>query len=220
MRYSFLISIWAGCRADMGINMIIIEGVPGVGKTTLQKCICRIVERSFMLMQDYEHNICLSDFYKGEPCILQKQMIILFSDYHLLVSSINKHPGDIIISDYSIERSKVMAEENLSSYEYEHLFLPCYNYLIEKLPKHPKMLILLYASPEYIMANIRKRNRSMERQITEQYIDEKQALIMKELPKYKFDQIITFKCDNNDISSENFIKELVQKIRHFENEHC
>ena len=199
------------------INMIIIEVTVGVGKSTLQKGICRIINESIMLVQDYEHNICLSDFYRGDSCILQKQMIFLFSDYHLLVSSVNRHPESIIVSDYSLERSKIMAKEYLNEYEYEHLFLTCYNYLIGKLNVHHKMLILLYASPERILANIRKRNRFMEREITVQHIDEKQKLIMKELPKYEFDKTVAINCDNVDICNEDFIKELAKEIQSFEN---
>ena len=39
--------------------MIIIEGAVGVGKTTLQKRICEKLNNSYMLVQDFEHNICL-----------------------------------------------------------------------------------------------------------------------------------------------------------------
>ena len=141
--------------------MIIIEGVMGVGKSTLQKRICQKVSKSYMLIQDFEHNICLKDFYEGNSCLLQKQMIFLFSDYHVLISSMKKHSGRIMVSDFSLERSVIMAKHYLSEYEYESLFLPCYNYLMGQFHAQRKMLILLYASPEHIMENILRRNRSM-----------------------------------------------------------
>lgn len=197
--------------------MIIIEGVVGVGKSTLQKSICQRINKSYMLIQDFEHNICLKDFYEGDSCLLQKQMIFLFSDYHVLISSMKKHPGKIVISDYSLERSAIMAKRYLSKYEYENLFLPCYNYLIDQFHTQRKMLILLYASPKHIMENIIIRNRSMEQGIQLQYIQDKQELLMEELPKFGFNKVIRINCDRENILNDNLVEQLTEEIHCFEN---
>lgn len=197
--------------------MIIIEGVAGVGKTTLQKRICQKVNKSYMLIQDFEHNICLKDFYEGDSCLLQKQMIFLFSDYHVLTSSIKKYPRRIMVSDFSLERSAVMAKNYLSEYEYESLFLPCYNYLMGQFHAQRKMLILLYASPDHIKENIMRRNRSMEQEIQLQYIQDKQELLMEELPKFAFNKVIRINCDCEDILDESLVNQLTKTIQCFEN---
>lgn len=199
-----------------GVSMVIIEGVAGVGKTTLQKMICQKMNNSYMLIQDFEHNICLEDFYQGESCLLQKQMIFLFSDYHVLSSSIIKNLNKIIISDFSLERSDIMAKRYLSKYEYENLFLPCYQYLMEKVQNQRKMLILLYASPEHILENIAKRNRSMERGIQLQYIHERQELLMEELPKYSFDKVVRINCDCENLYDDSLVVKLNREILCFE----
>jgi len=197
--------------------MIIIEGVVGVGKSTLQKRICQKVNKSYMLIQDFEHNICLKDFYEGDSCLLQKQMIFLFSDYHVLISSMKKHPGKIMVSDFSLERSAVMAKNYLSEYEYGSLFLPCYNYLMGQFHVQRKMLILLYASPEHIKENIMRRNRSMEQGIQLRYIQDKQELLMEELPKFAFDKVIRINCDLENILEESLVEQLTREIQCFEN---
>lgn len=197
--------------------MIIIEGIVGVGKSTLQKRICQKVNKFYMLIQDFEHNICLKDFYEGDSCLLQKQMIFLFSDYHVLISSMKKNPGKIIVSDFSLERSAVMAKNYLSDYEYESLFLPCYNYLMSSFHSQRKMLILLYASPEHIKKNIMRRNRSMEQDIQLRYIQDKQELLMEELPKFAFDKVIRINCDRENILDESLIEQLTREIQSFEN---
>lgn len=197
--------------------MIIIEGVMGVGKSTLQREICQRVKMSYGVVQDFEHNVCLKDFYEGDFCIFQKQMIFLFSDYHVLMSSMKKHPGKIMISDYSLERSVIMANSYLSKYEFESLFLPCYNYLVGQLHAQPKMLILLYASPEHIRENIIKRNRAMEQEIQLQYIQDKQDLLMNELPELGFDKVIRINCDCENILDNAFVDHLAGEIQCFEN---
>ena len=197
--------------------MIIIEGAVGVGKTTLQKRICKKLNNSYMLVQDFEHNICLEDFYDGDSCILQKQIIFLFSDYHVLAYALKRFPGKIIVSDYSLERSAIMAKTYLTKYEYESLFLPCYNYLMKKFHMQHKMLILLYASPEHIKDNIKKRNRPMEQAIQLQYIHEKQELLMAEMPKLSFDKVVRIDCDHDNILDESFVERLTKEIMYFEN---
>ena len=197
--------------------MIIIEGVMGVGKTTLQREICQRVTTSYCMIQDFEHNVCLKDFYEGDSCLFQKQMIFLFSDYHVLASSMKKYPRKIIVSDYSLERSAVMAKCYLSKYEYESLFLPCYNYLMGQLPAQPKMLIFLHASPKYVKENITRRNRAMEQDIQLQYIQDKQELLMEELPKYGFDKVIRINCDYENILDKVFVDQLAEEIQRFEN---
>lgn len=196
--------------------MIIIEGVMGVGKSTLQKKICEKVNKSYMLIQDFEHNISLKDFYEGDSCLLQKQMIFLFSDYHVLLSSMKKHPGKIIVSDFSLERSAIMAKNDLSKYEYENLFLPCYNYLMGQFHMQRKMLILLYASPQRIKENIKRRNRSMEQPIQLKYIQDKQELLLEKLPKFAFDKIIKINCDYENIFDESLVEQLTKEILCFE----
>ena len=197
--------------------MIIIEGAMGVGKSTLQKKICENLDRSYMLVQDFEHNICLKDFYDGESCVLQKQMIFLFSDYHILASTLKKYPGKIIVSDYSLERSAIMAKSYLTEYEYESLFKPCYNYLMGKINAPHKMLLLLYASPEYIKENIKKRNRPMEQEIQLQFIHDKQKLLMDGMPQFSFDKVVRIDCDCENILDDAFIERLTEEIKCFEN---
>lgn len=197
--------------------MIIIEGTVGVGKSTLQKKICEKIDKSYMLVQDFEHNICLKDFYDGYSCILQKQMIFLFSDYHILSTALKKYPEKIIVSDYSLERSAIMAKNYLTDYEYKNLFLPCYNYLIDQIHIPRKMLIMLYASPEYIKENIKKRNRTMEQEIQLQYIRDKQELLMKGMLRCSFEKVISINCEHEDILNKDIIERLLEEIKSFEN---
>lgn len=197
--------------------MVIIEGAPGVGKTTLQRKLCDNLYKAHSVIQDYEHNVCLADYYNGMDTIFQKQMIFLFSDYHILKKNLSKHHDKILISDFSMERSEIMAKHCLSEYEYLFLFLPCYNYLLNKLQLRHKLLILLYADPKYIMNNIKKRNREIEQDIQIEYISDKQKIIIEELPEKEFEKIIKIDCTRYSILDEKIVDTLSQEILHFEN---
>ena len=196
--------------------MVIIEGMVGVGKSTLQEKLCQKVSNACLLIQDFEHNICLKDFYQGDSCLLQKQMIFLFSDYHVLISAMRKNPHKIIISDFSLERSEIVAKNSLSRFEYETLFTPCYKYLMDQFHDARKLLILLYASPEHIMKNIRKRNRLIEQGIGLQYIQAKQELLIEELPKYPFNKVIRIDCDKENTLDDLLVEKLAREIQCFE----
>ena len=65
---------------------IAVEGVMGVGKTTLVNALRSNFDIE-AVEQDFEHNICLDDFYASMDCAFQKQMIFLYSNYHLLMKA-------------------------------------------------------------------------------------------------------------------------------------
>ena len=58
--------------------MIIIEGVMGVGKSTLQREICQRVKMSYGVVQDFEHNVCLKDFYEGDFAYFKSNDFLIF----------------------------------------------------------------------------------------------------------------------------------------------
>ena len=79
-----------------------------------------------------------------------------------------------------------------------------------------KLLILLYASPEHIMKNIRKRNRLIEQGIGLQYIQAKQELLIEELPKYPFNKVIRIDCDKENTLDDLLVDKLAREIQCFE----
>jgi deoxyguanosine kinase len=150
----------------------VIEGVIGVGKTTL----ARMLQKSFdanLALEIFEENPFLSDFYSDrQRYAFQTQIFFLLSRYHQQRETIpallaaQKH----IISDYTFDKDALFARINLSGDE-----LDTYNNvhaaLAEKIVR-PDLIVYLRASTETLMQRIALRDRSYERNMEKSYIEE------------------------------------------------
>lgn len=149
---------------------IAIEGVIGVGKTTL----ARLLAPDFngeALLEVFEENPFLSDFYADRArYAFQTQIFFLLSRYrqqHQAVpAALRRGP---LFSDYTFAKDSLFAHLNLSSDElavYEKL----HTALAEKIPT-PDLLVYLRADLDVLMTRIRLRDRPYERSMDPAYID-------------------------------------------------
>jgi deoxyguanosine kinase len=151
------------------IRYIAVEGVIGVGKTTLAQMLCeRLGAR--VVLEKFEENPFLEKFYKDpEHYAFQTQIFFLLSRYRqqqeLFQADLFQK---VTISDYMFEKDKIFAYLNLQDDE-----LRLYETLVSQLEKNipaPDLVVYLQSSVERLMSNIRKRGRSIEEPISEEYI--------------------------------------------------
>lgn len=150
---------------------IAIEGVIGVGKTTL----ARLLQPSFnaeLLMEIFEENPFLSDFYSDrQRYAFQTQIFFLLSRYHQQRSGVRdalaKNPW--LISDYTFEKDRLFAEINLQGDELE-VYYSVHEALAEKIHK-PDLIVYLRADTRVLMQRIAQRDRPYERQMELGYIE-------------------------------------------------
>ncbi len=151
---------------------IAIEGVIGVGKTTL----ARLIHTSFqadLLMEVFEENPFLSDFYSDrQRYAFQTQIFFLLSRYHqqhqAIPSAVNA--GRMIISDYTFDKDSLFARINLKGDELD-MYYKVHEALAEKIPV-PDLVVYLRAETETLMQRIAHRDRPYERAMERAYIDE------------------------------------------------
>ena len=150
---------------------IAIEGVIGVGKTTL----ARLLQSNFhaqLLLEVFEENPFLAEFYGDrERYAFQTQIFFLLSRYHQQ-KAVPKHlsNGDHLIADYTFEKDALFAGINLQGDELD-IYHEVHEALGEKIP-HPNLTIYLRASTEVLMQRIASRDRSYERNMEWDYIDQ------------------------------------------------
>jgi deoxyguanosine kinase len=150
---------------------ISIEGVIGVGKTTLARLLQAPFEANLML-EVFEENPFLSDFYADRArYAFQTQIFFLLSRYHQqrraaaeLVST-----GKNLISDYTFEKDALFARINLQGDELE-MYYRVHEALAEKIPP-PDLVVYLRADTDVLMQRIALRDRPYERQMERDYID-------------------------------------------------
>jgi deoxyadenosine/deoxycytidine kinase len=76
---------------------------------------------------------------------------------------------DFIISDYYVAKSLIFSRNNLQEDEYQ-LFSRFFNIIFSDMPK-PELLVYLYSDVARLQRNIRKRGRSYEQEISDDYLE-------------------------------------------------
>jgi deoxyguanosine kinase len=151
---------------------IAIEGVIGVGKTTL----ARLLQPRFdaeLLLEVFEENPFLSDFYSDrERYAFQTQIFFLLSRYHQQHRTVPEilTRGRPLISDYTFAKDSLFARINLKNDELS-VYCQVHEALAEKITL-PDLLVYLRASTDTLMQRIALRDRAYERSMERSYIQQ------------------------------------------------
>lgn len=151
---------------------VAIEGVIGVGKTTL----ARLLQPAFnaeIMLEVFEENPFLSDFYADrERYAFQTQIFFLLSRYHQQRRTVHElvTSGRHLFADYTFAKDALFAQINLKGDELD-MYYKVHEALAEKIEK-PDLLVYLQASTDTLMQRIAFRDRPYERQMERAYIDE------------------------------------------------
>ena len=148
-----------------------IEGVIGVGKTTL----ARLLQPSYhanVLLEVFEENPFLSNFYTDRArYAFQTQIFFLLSRYQQQNRNVPEllASGQHLISDYTFDKDSLFARINLSGDELE-MYYRVHAALAEKIPQ-PDLVMYLRASTDTLMQRITMRDRPYERTMDRNYIE-------------------------------------------------
>ena len=147
-----------------------IEGVIGVGKTSLARLL-QPVFNAELLLEVFEENPFLSDFYSDRHrYAFQTQIYFLLSRYrqqhHAVPQALTN--GDLI-ADYTFAKDALFAGLNLTGDEIETYQL-VHNALAERI-RMPDLIVYLRVSTDVAMQRIATRDRSYERNMEVSYIE-------------------------------------------------
>jgi len=154
----------------MQYNFIAIEGTIGAGKTSLSTRISNDFNAKLILEQ-FEDNAFLPKFYEDQDkYAFPLEMSFMASRFQQLKDQLGMFDlfKSFIISDYYIMKSLIFARKTLPQDELA-LFTRFFNFITATLPK-PDLLVYLYLEVDKLQENIRKRGRSYEQQIQDDYL--------------------------------------------------
>jgi deoxyguanosine kinase len=194
---------------------IAIEGVIGVGKTTL----ARLLQNAFnaeILLEVFEENPFLSDFYADrERYAFQTQIFFLLSRYHQQRRTVHEMiaSGKNLFADYTFAKDALFAQINLKGDELD-MYYKVHEALAEKIQK-PDLLVYLQASTNTLMQRIALRDRPYERQMERAYIDElNQAYDLFFAKPFDHTPVLTIDTDNlNFVQNPEHLKLIENRIR-------
>ena len=149
---------------------ITVEGVIGAGKTSLARKLSDWFG-AYLVCEEFEKNPFLADFYKDQRnYAFQTQIFFLLSRFR---QQEQLRQYDLfhtkIISDYMFQKDRIFATMNLSEAEmklYDGLAR-----IMEQQIAVPDYIIYLKSSTRRLMHNIHNRNREIEKNISEEYIN-------------------------------------------------
>jgi deoxyadenosine/deoxycytidine kinase len=144
-------------------------------------------------------------------------MFFLLERYHQLQELNQKNLFEsYIVSDYIFEKDKIFAYLNLNDDD-----LKTYEHVVQSLDRNivqPDLVVYLQSSVERLMRNIRLRNRQVETEITEDYIDNLNDAYNYFFSRYKSTKVMIVNCEeadfvNNRADFENLVNEIFKTER-------
>ena len=155
--------------AASGIRYIAIEGNIGAGKTSLARLLSEAADASLFL-EEVDDNPFIEKYYQNaDSYAFQAQIFFLLNRYRQQMEITQQDLfSHSIVADYLFAKDTIYAHAVLDDEE-----LVLYNRLhslLEGKIVSPDLTIYLQASTEVLLHRIRKRGRSYERGITEDYL--------------------------------------------------
>lgn len=194
------------------IRHIAIEGVIGAGKTTLAAMISeRLAGR--LVLEKFEENPFLPKFYEdAEHYAFQTQIFFLLSRFRQQQEFFQADLfHNYIISDYIFEKDKIFAYLTLQDDELK-LYEMVMNAVEKKIPA-PDLVVYLQSSVERLMTNIRKRARSYETNMSEEYIRDLNEAYNYFFFRYKASPLLIVKTTDIDfVENPRDFEDLLQQI--------
>lgn len=154
----------------MKYNFVTIEGNIGAGKTTLAHLLSKHYSAR-LILEEFADNPFLPKFYENpQQFAFPLELFFMAERYKQLKDLLHTQDlfNSITISDYLFTKCLLFAKVNLPSDEfrlYQNLFDIIHQQLVQ-----PELLIYLHAPVSRLQQNIRKRNRSYEQQIADDYL--------------------------------------------------
>jgi deoxyadenosine/deoxycytidine kinase len=195
-----------------GPKYIAIEGVIGAGKTSLAKKLAEKLSAK-LVQEEFEDNPFLEKFYDDRKRhAFQTQMFFLINRFKQQ-EQFNQEDlfTEYVVSDYIFDKDQIFAYLNLSGEElklYESIFP-----LLKRDLRQFDLVIFLQASVDRLIYNIKKRNRSIEKNLTRTYIRELSEAYNNFFFKYNSTPLLIVNTTDIDfVNKENDFDELYKQI--------
>ncbi|OGP96354.1 MAG: deoxyadenosine kinase, partial [Deltaproteobacteria bacterium RBG_16_55_12] len=188
------------------------EGPIGVGKTSLAKILAAEFQAR-SLFEKVEDNPFLPKFYEDrETYAFQNQLFFLLSRYQQQREiSQQELFNQNTVADYLFAKDKIFASLTLSSEEL-NLYQQIYLLLDTRVPK-PDLVVYLQARPEVLYKRIKKRDKSYEKNITPEYLEDVAQAYNQFFFHYDEGPLLVVNTSEIDfVSSGNDLADLIKEI--------
>lgn len=151
-------------------QFITIEGNIGAGKTTLSNILAQKLNAK-LILEEFADNPFLPKFYeKPDQYAFPLELFFMAERYKQLKDFLNTQDlfQQVTISDYLFTKCLLFAKVNLPGEEFR-LYQKLFDIIHQQISV-PDILIYLHAPVQKLQDNIKKRNRSYEQDIKDDYL--------------------------------------------------
>src|SRR5690606_4592439 len=124
-----------------------------------------------LILEEFDDNPFLPYFYQNPERFAFTVELFFMAERHKQISQVSLQKdlfSSFVLADYTFWKTLIFARKNLEEKEYK-LFQRLFTILHATSP-NPDLLVYLHRTPEKLLEQIRKRDRSYEGQITAAYL--------------------------------------------------
>ena len=193
-------------------HFITVEGNIGVGKTTLTNLLAQHFNARIIL-EEFADNPFLAKFYeKPDQYAFPLELFFMAERYKQLKD--NGHSKDlfqnITVSDYLFTKCLLFAKVNLPEEEFR-LYQKLFDIMLQQLI-FPDILIYLHAPVQKLQSNIKKRNRSYEQNITDEYLFKIQETYTSYIKQHNIKTIFIDASNADFLGNEKHLQIVIEAL--------
>jgi deoxyadenosine/deoxycytidine kinase len=197
-------------RKEIPFRHIAVEGILLAGKTQLVNILAKRIGGRIIL--DRTENPYIKDFYEEkEGAAFLTQLVFLVNRYYQQVGLRQRGLFDErMLCDYLFEKDKIYAYQTLTDDElvvYEKI----YNVFVTRVAP-PDLVIYLQISLSKLVRRIEKEGSTLEKNISEKYLEDICEAYDYFFFNYQASPLLVVKADDLDLSREEDVEDLIEKI--------
>jgi deoxyguanosine kinase len=205
----------------MNYNFVTIEGNIGAGKTTLAHLLSKHFNARLILEQ-FADNPFLPKFYQDPAQYAFPLELFFMAERFKQLKELLQQKDmfqTLTISDYLFTKCLLFAKVTLPDDEfrlYQRLFEIIHQQLIQ-----PDLLIYLHAPVSKLQVNIRKRNRSYEQKIPDEYLFSIQETYTNYIKQHNIKTLFVDASNADFLSNEKHLQTIIEALEqdHDEGQH-
>lgn len=205
-------------KGDYG-EMIVIDGVVGVGKSTLME----ILEKNgyIAFKEPVTKNPILDKFYYDRERYSFPLQIYFLNERFKQIKKASQYPNSVL--DRSIYGDVIFAKMlrdngEMSEVEFQ-IYLDLFGNMMEHL-KAPKLLVYLEISTDEAIKRIKKRGREYEQVVEREYWERLNQNYRDYFEQYSFSPVLKINVDQidfeNNLEDREYVLNLIEKSLHTE----
>ena len=198
----------------MNYHFITIEGNIGAGKTTLAHILSKHYNAR-LILEEFADNPFLPKFYENpDQYAFPLELFFLAERFKQLKELLQQKDmfHQLTISDYLFNKCLLFAKVTLPEDEFR-LYRRLFEIINQQLIQ-PDLLIYLHAPVKKLQANIKKRNRSYEQKIPDEYLFNIQETYTHYIKQHNIKTLFVDASNADFLGNEKHLHIIIEALNH------